>query len=147
MGETKPNMYSRGKIYRLVCDDLTYYGSTIQSLSKRIGSHRVVFNKWIASNKPKSDFITSFKLFQIGTPKIFLVEDFPCIRKDQLEARERFFIENNQCVNKVIPGRTQNEWQKDNKERYNKLQADYRERNRDTIKVRSERIRNFHGSY
>ena len=53
--------------------------------------------------------ITSFKLFEIGVPIITLVEDFPCDRKEQLLARERWHIENNECVNRNTPNMTRQE--------------------------------------
>jgi hypothetical protein len=133
--QERKNPYVNGKIYRIVCDDLTYYGSTIQPIKKRFCQHKNKFVAWCKCNKPAAtsfhDKLTSFQLFERGTPSIFLVEDFPCERKDQLEARERFYIENNECVNKIIPGRTHNEWIKDNKERHKQHYTKYNEKNRE----------------
>ena len=92
-------MYENGKIYKLTCGDLVYYGSTCSSLTKRLYEH-----------KQKSNNCTSKQLFEIGDPEITLVEDFACERKEQLTARERFYIENNDCVNKFIPNRTREEY-------------------------------------
>jgi len=41
---------------------------------------------------------------------ITLVEKYRCETKDELHARERYYIENNKCVNKVIPTRTTKEY-------------------------------------
>lgn len=49
-------------------------------------------------------------------PKIFLVEDYPCERKEQLLMRERLYIENYECMNKVIPVRLYDEMIKIKKE-------------------------------
>lgn len=46
---------------------------------------------------------------------ITLKEKFPCNDNDELHARERFYIDNNDCVNKNIPGRTAEEYKNDNK--------------------------------
>jgi len=113
--------YSKGRIYKLVCDDpeLIYYGSTIQKyLSKRFHQH-------------KEMKCSSKALFEAGGCKIILVENYPCKTKDELIARERYYIENFKCVNKIVCGRTQKEmyqipeWReakkKYNRERYYRL--------------------------
>ena len=102
------NKYANGKIYKLTCEGLTYYGSSCNTLTKRLNSH-----------KCKSNNAMSKLLFEKGsTVHIALVEDFPCDRKEQLNARERYYIENNECVNKIIPGRTPKEYKEDHKEKF-----------------------------
>ena len=105
--------YSKGKIYKVCCDETnkTYYGSTTMSLSRRMTCHRstkgrVVFQEMIS-------------------PKIYLVEDFPCERKEQLLQRERHFIENNDCINRNVPSRTTKEWKRDNREIVLSYQREY----------------------
>ena len=98
MDESK---YSRGKIYKLCINDMTYYGSTCQQLCQRKAVHKSLFKLYQAGGK--TNYVTSFKLFEkCENPHIVLVEDYPCKRKEQLHARERWYIENNECVNKVI---------------------------------------------
>ena len=101
--------YQDGRIYRLVCDATgkQYIGSTIQSLHKRVWAHRGSYNKWKTTGK---DYCTAYELFESGEVEIFLVEDYPCERKEQLQARERYWIETLECVNKVIPTRTRQEY-------------------------------------
>ena len=38
--------------------------------------------------------------------KIELVENYACNSKEELNAREGFYIQNNECVNKLVAGRT-----------------------------------------
>ena len=45
-----------------------------------------------------------------------LLENYPCNNKYELETRERYHIENNECINRMIPTRTSKEWRDDNKE-------------------------------
>jgi hypothetical protein len=45
--------------------------------------------------------------------------DVPCERKDQLHHIESHYIRNNNCVNKYIPNRTQQEYYQDNQEQRN----------------------------
>jgi hypothetical protein len=100
--------YQKGKIYKLVGSGLTYYGSTVQSLCERKAQHK----KLNCSSKI---------LFEKGDVDIVLVEAFPCNNKEELHSRERWYIENNECINLMVPMRTQKEWREQNKE---KLQED-----------------------
>jgi hypothetical protein len=128
--------YQNGKIYKIVNDKLglTYYGSTTQILSQRMGGH-------IANKKRfdtgKCNNVSSFKLLD-GNQKIYLVEKYPCNDKNELERRERYYIETNECVNKRIPSRTQKEHSKeyyiDNKDKFKQKNKDYRDKNKDIIK-------------
>ena len=104
------NKYQNGKIYRLICNTtrLEYYGSTCQKrLCSRLAHHKAGYKKYLNG---KSGFITSYKIFENDNYEIILVEFFPCNSKDELHQRERFYIENNDCVNKVIPTRTHKEY-------------------------------------
>ena len=110
--------YKNGKIYKIICDDTnkTYYGSTSNTLSRRMVQHRsqkrCVYN-------------------EMTNPKIYLVEDFPCDRKEQLLQRERFYIENNECINKRLPNRTPKEWRDSNKDKRSIVDKRYYDKNKD----------------
>ena len=117
-----PN-YQNGRIYQLTVDEdesLVYYGSTTQPLSKRLSEHQSKFLK-------KDHNRTASELFKVGSPIITLIEKYPCDSKEELKARERYYIENNPCVNKEIPGRTKAEYYQDNKERIQKYQEEHKE--------------------
>jgi len=96
--------YQKGKIYKIVCNysKKIYIGSTCSSLSKRLSGH---LSK---ENCTCKDFIS---------PQIFLIEDYPCERKEQLTMRERHYIESLDCVNNRVPHRTWKEW-KETKPKY-----------------------------
>ena len=64
-------------------------------------------------------------------PKIYLVEDFPCERKEQLTGRERHYIENTDCVNKVVPGRNKKEYYKFNKKKIVQKSKQYYQDNKE----------------
>ena len=122
--------YNRGKVYKLVSDksNLVYYGSTICKLSIRLAKHRYEYKKNLSNEKSNK---TAYKLLELGDAKIILVEDFPCERKEQLLARERFYIENNICVNKEIPGRTKEEYRATHKEKAKEYSKKWRDTNKD----------------
>ena len=135
-------MYSKGKIYKITdtANNECYYGSTIQPLSKRMGQHRIFYK---AYKNGKYHNVSSFILFDkygVENCSIVLVENVECKTKEELHQRERFYIENNECVNKFIPGRTNKEWYEDNKE----YQKKYIEANKEKIK---EYNRNYYRNY
>jgi hypothetical protein len=124
--------YSKGKIYRLTCNitGKDYYGSTIQNLSNRRAKHTCQYKRWMEG---KSNYTTSFEIIRNGNYNIIWVEDYPCQNKEQLEARERYYIENNECVNKVIPNRSRKEYREINKDKINEKKKVFREKNKDKI--------------
>ena len=133
------NKYTNGKIYRLVCNitGLNYYGSTVQPLHKRKYEHKQNYELYMKNKNKEGNkykLTTSSKIIEGDNYDIILVEDFPCENKKQLETRERYFIENNDCVNKIIPRRTIKEWYADNKEYKLKCMKEYRDMNKDKIK-------------
>lgn len=117
--------YANGKIYKLVSNVSTdiYIGSTCTDLNKRKFKHKADYKRW---KNGKSGFMTSFKLFEIGKVDIVLVESFPCKNKEELHAKERYWIENLDCVNKNIPTRKSIEYYYDHREiLLNNLQEKY----------------------
>jgi hypothetical protein len=125
-----PVNYQESKIYYIICytTGLKYYGSTTKKyLSRRLGGHVYDYNRYL---KGEMNFITSFKVLENNNYDIVLVEKFPCNSKDELLQRERYYIENNECVNKCIPIRTI-------EENY-ELDKCYREKCKDKIKEYKE---------
>jgi hypothetical protein len=126
--------YRQGKIYKIVCNTtgLTYYGSTCEpTLARRLANHKTSYKCWKIGKKKGN--VKSFGLLENDNYVIVLVELFPCDRKMELHQRERYYIENNDCVNKNIPTRTISEWYEDNREYELQYNANYRINNRDTL--------------
>jgi hypothetical protein len=72
---------------------------------------------------------------------IILVELFPCDSKMKLHQRERYYIENNECVNKNIPTRTYTEWRLENKDKIDAQNLVYCLENKDIITARQAEYR------
>ena len=135
--------YQQGKIYKLInheLPNLVYYGSTTQTLNKRLQCHK---------DDSKRTNNSSKIMFSIGCPEIILLEYYPCETKQELEAKEREWIEGNECVNHYIPGRTQKETielkkqhYQDNKEIYKLKNKKYRQDNNEKIKEKRNEKRN-----
>jgi hypothetical protein len=118
--------YQKGKIYRIISPskNLVYYGSTIQSISRRLASHLRDYKKYNENNI--NDNITSFLVLECQDYKIELVEEYPCNNKQQLEKKEGEYIKNNECVNKCVAGRTRKEYRLDNIDKYKEYAKQYR---------------------
>ena len=130
--------YKDGKIYKIVCDNtgLTYYGSTCEKhLSRRLSRHRNNYSDYLKN--PENNFCTSFNILEGGNYSIVLVELYPCNSKEELLQRERFYIENNDCVNRNIPTRTYKEYYKYyshlNAEKLKLYGKNYREENKEKL--------------
>ena len=105
--------YSKGKIYTIRClnDPNIYVGSTIQTLSVRMGKHRNDYlrDRILGKNK---DIVKD-----INEWKIELHELYPCLTREELLRREGEVIREIGTLNICIAGRTQKEWCEDNPEK------------------------------
>jgi len=132
--------YQRGKIYKIVCNTtgLTYYGSTIEpTLARRLAKHNGDYKKWKQSNGIRKAY--SWKILENNNYEIVLVELYPCNSKDELHKRERFYIENNECVNKVIPTRSKQEYYEENKKKLNARHREYCEEHKQELKEKRKK--------
>ena len=88
-----PN-YKNAKIYKITAEGYDpYFGSTTLTLNNRLNAFRTSKKHYSCSH-----------FVMIGT--IELLEDYPCETRKELMERERFWIDNNPCVNKARPIRT-----------------------------------------
>ena len=127
--------YQEGKIYKIINDsmpNMVYYGSTCNTFAKRMGQHKALRD------------CSSRVLFEYGNPQMILIEKYPCNDKMELNARERYYIENNECVNKVVPGRTDKEYREDNKEKIILKAKEYYEANKEQISLKNKEYRDSH---
>ena len=99
--------YQNVKIYKITGGGLTYIGSTTLKLNQRMAHHK-------SDHKHHSGYgtknITSYGVFEHPDVSMTLIEKYPCNDKEELLARERYWIENSECVNKIIPTRTHKEY-------------------------------------
>jgi len=120
--------YQNGKIYKITNSENKeiYIGSTCHSLNCRMNGHRSDFKR--------GKTISSREILKYQDPLIVLIEDYPCNSKDELLKREQFYILNNDCVNKNIPAR--NDEQK--KEYKSEIDKEYRKSNKESISIKSK---------
>lgn len=122
----------KGYIYKISGGGKVYYGSTID-FKKRQSRH-------MTNNKTSAKLI-----FQICENPVFeIVEEVEFDDRKDLEKREGWWIENNECVNVIVAGRESEESKKisraKNKEKIREYKRQYREKNK-------ERIREYQRQY
>lgn len=132
--------YGNSKIYKIeaINGDTgdVYIGSTTKKyLSQRMDKHR---SEYIRRGKGKKvSHVSAYDIFDkygIENCQITLIEKLECESKDELRAREGFYIKSIKCVNKLIAGRTHKEYYNDNKEEISqKAKVEY-EKKKDKIK-------------
>ena len=132
-----PVDYQGGKIYtiRAPATDKYYIGSTTQTLPKRLYKHR---NNLKCYQNGKYPNITSFQILELEGAYIELLETYPCNSRAELERREGQLIREHRdnCVNRIVVGRTVKEYREENKEEINAKLREYREANKETIKAK-----------
>jgi hypothetical protein len=104
--------YERGKIYMIqnVLNDEVYIGSTCNSLGRRMTKHRYDCKK---GNSPFYKM-----MLELGIDKFYieLIENYPCDSKQELHAREGYWIKQIGTIEQRIAGRPESEWREENKE-------------------------------
>tara|TARA_R110001606_G_scaffold397295_3_gene573378 strand:+ start:1651 stop:2202 length:552 start_codon:yes stop_codon:yes gene_type:complete len=116
-----------------------YYGSTTYNINIRLSSHKNSYKLYLEG---KYFYMTSFSIIKNNNYNIELVEEVECETKYELHNRERYYIENFDCVNKHIPNRTKKEYMtgyyEDNKDKIKEKNKVYYEDNTDKIKEKSK---------
>ena len=118
---------NKSKIYKIVdnTNQNVYIGSTCKTLKNRLSVHKCDYKRFL---KGSFNNVRSFDILKNNNYKIELLEKCNIKTKQELLARERYFIENNECVNKCIPCR----YDKGNLQ----YQKDYYIENKDIIKIK-----------
>ena len=129
------NKYNNSFIYtiRSPHTDKFYIGSTTQKLCKRFANHKSDYDAYVNNKK---NYITSFKIIELGDSYIELLEQINCDSKIQLELREGELIRIHKdlCINKIMVGRTDKQYRLDNADIIKQRKKQYRQDNADKIK-------------
>lgn len=132
--------YANAKIYRIESPTQpelgVYYGATCQPLAKRMALHRC--------GAGAAKHCRSAAIIAAGDAIIVLVELCPVASKEELNAREAFWIRNNPCVNKQIPGRTVSEYTEDTRSVRSARCAIYYADNKKAFAIRNAAYRKAH---
>jgi group I intron endonuclease len=139
-----PINYSNGKIYaiRNTINEQLYIGSTTQPLPKRMSWHRKSRTCIIKRTYP---LYKAFSEYGIENFYIELIENYPCNSKEELVAREGYFIRKfysfKNGYNKIVPNRTRQEYIADNKEIITQKKHEYNMKNSDKISAHNQQYK------
>ena len=124
----------KGYIYKIYdnTNGNVYYGSTKELVSKRIAKHKAKYNCYLNKNINTS-YCKSYEIIKNNDYSYCVVEEVEYENKWELLNKERYYIENNECVNKHIPNRTYKEYIEDNKEIINEKRKIYQQNNKEII--------------
>ena len=152
------NRYENGRIYKIVDNAYTkcYVGSTCETLIKRFQRHKKDYQDYLDGRR--FDNTTScilFEEFGVENCKIELIENCPCNNKEELRRREGHYIQEMNCVNKRIAGRTKQEYNEYYKDRRREINKEYKQNNKDKYKQHKknyvnnnrEKVNEYHLSY
>jgi len=130
--------FSKSIIYKLCCKDVTvkeiYIGSTANLLKVRKSKHKyscnnifsVGHNYYVYQYIRKNGGFNNFDIVEI--------ERYPCSDRQELNKRERYWIELLQStLNKQIPSRTRLEHRQDNRELLLENQKKYYQNNKEEL--------------
>ena len=138
--------YANGRIYKIepICEhdeNEVYYGSTCQILCKRMDSHRNNYKCWLNGKRYKTSSFELFEKYGVENCKIYLVELYPCETKEELFAREGYYIKTNMCVNKYVAGRTLQQYKIDLRDELNEKLKKYVLENKEKIQEYKNKYR------
>lgn len=109
--------YAKSVIYKLCCKDPSitdvYVGSTINKNRRKQQHKSCCNNENIENNKSYNYYVYEFIRSHGGffNWDMVVIEDFPCNSKQQLETRERYWLDELKAtLNKQIPTRTRQEY-------------------------------------
>ena len=92
-----------GKIYKLVdnTNNNIYIGSTCETiLTNLLNKHKSDYKRYVEKG---IKYTTSFEIIKNNNYKIELIEEIICVNKYILDEREKYWIENINCINKYKP--------------------------------------------
>jgi hypothetical protein len=114
-------IYELGHIY-VIWDiedhNLIYYGST-KDFRNRMHQHKF-----------KNNACSSRQIIERGNYEYAILETYENIDEYDLVERERWYILNKPCVNKIVPHRTGAEWRQDNKQEIADYHSEYYQNNK-----------------
>ena len=106
--------------------------------------HRVHYKLFGEGKFARLRVFDIFDAHGVENCKIELVEEFPCENKEQLNKREGFYIQSNECVNRNIAGRTLAEWMEDTRDHRNEVARRWKAANPEKVKEIEKRTRAKH---
>lgn len=112
--------YNQAKIYKLrdLSTEKIYIGSTILPLKHRLALHKSSFKRY---NQGVGTYASFYDIIENNNYVIEVVEYYPTTDRNELLKRERYHIENNECINRQKKPITSDEEREKVRKDYSKL--------------------------
>ena len=140
---TEINKYNTSKIYKIQSSktNMIYIGSTTQTLPQRLSKHVGNYKDYLRNEK---GYMTSFDILKFEDYYISLIEECNFNNRQQLFKYEGEIIRQNIniVVNKVINGRTLQEYRNDNKDIIKQKKEIYNEIHKEINKEKNKQYYN-----
>jgi hypothetical protein len=131
--------FNLSKIYMITCliTHLKYIGATtLSDIQTRLLQHIYVYRTY--NNGKRAIYCSSFEIIKNNHFKIEILEECPCNNQDELDAKERFYIQSIDCVNKNVPSRTLKEYYQDKKDDFKHYYQSVKNNDRFKLKHKCE---------
>ena len=117
--------------------NLKYIGATtMPDIYTRLQQHIYHYNH---HNEGVADLhCTSFEIIKNDNFKIELLEEYSCNNQEELDTKERFYIQSINCVNKYIPSRTRQEYYVDKIDEFKDYYQKVKDNDRFKKKIKCE---------
>ena len=137
--------FQKAKIYKIWnnTNDKLYIGSSCSTLGNRMAKHR-----YNARNSTENSLMYD-EMRRLGIANFFieLMEETPCQNIEQLRAIEGKYIRKFGTLNKVIAGRTHEEWCDENREYKNKMDRIYHQNHKEQNRENNKKWRENNKEY
>ena len=130
--------FMNSKIYKITNDfnNEVYIGSTCNALNKRFSQHKCNAIK----SKTKQDYPLYKLMNEIGSDRfrMDLIEEWEAKDKQEIRQKEGKYIRDMGTINKRVAGRTIQEYQEDNKEKYQEIKKKSAEKHKEANTIRKK---------
>ncbi len=122
-----------GQIYKLsTADGKCFIGMTTIPISFRIANYQSEFRKYKEGLPCKQN--AAFELMEYGELQLEILEDIDADDIKEVRRRQGWWVRNTpNCINKTIPGRTDEEYYQDNKKALSLRHKEKYQKNRDVM--------------
>lgn len=104
-----------GYVYKIECNKsgMVYYGSTTKTIDHRMKKHIERYNAYLGDYTRKKS--GAYEIFKLCDYRVEVLEILFDLNYKELLEREAYYIKNYECINLVVPLRTDKEWRDENK--------------------------------
>ncbi len=134
--------YQESKIYKIIdnTNGNVFISSTCEpNLARRLAEHVSKYRRYKQGNY---NYVSSFEILKNENYSIVLLENYPCNNKDELRARTRFHIDNEeQCINLHMPIRHEFEIKDVRREQKHQFYLEHKEIYKQNYELNKEHLK------